>query len=133
MQLLGGHANIVSMRDLFCNEQNDELYIVMDLMDSDLHRIIQSPQTLTDAHNRYFMYQLLRGVKYIHAQGIIHRDLKPGNLLVTRNCELRITDFGLARQHLLASEGKDAGNEDVKPMTQHVVTRWYRIPSHAAS
>ena len=96
----------------------------MDLMDSDLHRIIQSPQTLTDAHNRYFMYQLVRGVIYIHAQGIIHRDLKPGNLLVTRNCELRITDFGLARQQSAALKGGKDDSFDICPMTQHVVTRW---------
>ena len=51
----------------------------------------QSPQALTDAHHRYFMYQLLRGIAYLHDHNIIHRDLKPGNLLVTRNCDLRIT------------------------------------------
>ena len=124
MRVLGAHANVVSISDLFCNKQNDELYIVMELMDSDLHRIIQSPQALTDAHHRYFMYQMVRGVKYMHAQGIIHRDLKPGNLLVTRNCELRITDFGLARQQSVASQGGDA-DLDTGPMTQHVVTRWY--------
>jgi serine/threonine protein kinase len=41
--------------------------------------------------------QLLKGLKFLHDHRIIHRDLKPGNLLVTRSCELRITDFGLAR------------------------------------
>ncbi|EGB05228.1 hypothetical protein AURANDRAFT_31212, partial [Aureococcus anophagefferens] len=128
MRLLGAHTNIVSIHDLFCDVHHDELYIVMDLMDSDLHRIIQSPQTLTDAHNRYFMYQLVRGVIYIHAQGIIHRDLKPGNLLVTRNCELRITDFGLARQQSAALKGGKDDSFDICPMTQHVVTRWYRPP-----
>ncbi len=128
MRLLGAHVNVVSMLDLFCNDCNDELYIVMELMDSDLHRIIQSPQTLSDAHHRYFMYQLVRGVKYIHAHGIIHRDLKPGNLLVTRNCVLRITDFGLARQRSVAAQGGDP-DEDAGPMTQHVVTRWFHVAS----
>lgn len=125
MRLLGLHTNVVSISDIFCNIRNDELYIVMELMDSDLHRIIQSPQSLSDEHHRYFMYQLVRGVKYIHAQGIIHRDLKPGNLLVTRNCELRITDFGLARQQSVASEVGDTNLLDIGPMTQHVVTRWF--------
>lgn len=60
---LGSHPNIVSLEDLFVCEHYDELYIVMELLDSDLHRIIQSPQTLGDAHHRYFMFQLLKGVK----------------------------------------------------------------------
>lgn len=51
------------MEDLFVSEHYDELYIVMELLDSDLHRIIQSPQALGDAHHRYFMFQLLKGVK----------------------------------------------------------------------
>lgn len=53
----------MSLEDLFVSEHYDELYIVMELLDSDLHRIIQSPQALGDAHHRYFMFQLLKGVK----------------------------------------------------------------------
>jgi serine/threonine protein kinase len=127
MKLLGGHANILGVRDLFCDVRENALYIAMELLDSDLHRIIQSPQDLTDAHHRFFMYQLVRGCKYMHERGIIHRDLKPGNLLVTRACELRITDFGLARLQSVCSRGQ-GGDVDAGPMTQHVVTRWYRPP-----
>lgn len=134
MRLLGAHPNIIKLKDLYGIQ--DELYIVMELMDSDLHRIIQSPQTLTEAHHRFFMYQLVRGVKYMHDHGIIHRDLKPGNLLVTRNCELKITDFGLARLQTNSNRRrhdlKNARSADYEgggePMTQHVVTRWYRPP-----
>ena len=60
---LGTHPNIVSLEDLFVNEQLDELYVVMELLDTDLHSIIQSPQALGDVHHRYFMFQLLKGVK----------------------------------------------------------------------
>ena len=97
MRYLGVHENIITLKNLSMKDANDELYIVMELLDSDLHRIIQSSQSLSDAHNRYFMHQLVKGVNYLHKHNVIHRDLKPGNLLVTRNCELRITDFGLAR------------------------------------
>ena len=126
MKVLGRHDNVVSLKNLFVREQDDELYIVMELLDSDLHRIIQSSQPLTDAHNKYFMVQLLRGVKFIHSLGVIHRDLKPGNLLVSKNCELRITDFGLAR--LKAVRYDNSGAEVEEAMTEHVVTRWYRPP-----
>lgn len=135
MRYLSAHPNIITMHDLFADIGDDELYIVMELLDSDLHRIIQSPQPLTDAHNRYFMYQLIRGIKYLHDHKIIHRDLKPGNLLVTRNCDLRITDFGLAREHPKREFESDPNAvmdgdhvEDAERMTQHVVTRWYRPP-----
>ena len=55
MRLLGAHANILGVNDLFCDVRDNALYIAMELLDSDLHRIIQSPQDLTDAHHRFFM------------------------------------------------------------------------------
>ena len=74
-----------------------EVYILTELMQSDLHKIISSPQMLTQDHVKLFLYQILRGVKYLHSAGIIHRDIKPGNLLVNSNCLLKICDFGFAR------------------------------------
>ena len=68
-----------------------------ELMDTDLHQIIRSAQPLSDDHCQYFVYQLLRGLKYIHSAGVLHRDLKPSNLLLNANCDLKICDFGLAR------------------------------------
>lgn len=66
---------------------------------------------------QYFMYQILRGLKYIHSANVLHRDLKPSNLLVNANCDLKICDFGLARP---------TSENDF--MTEYVVTRWYRAP-----
>ena len=66
-------------------------------METDLYRIIYSKQRLTLDHVQYFLYQVLRAVKYIHSANVIHRDLKPSNLLVNSNCDLKICDFGLAR------------------------------------
>ena len=124
MRYLGAHENIITLKDLFLREAEDELYIVMELLDSDLHRIIQSKQALSEAHFRFFMHQVLKGLKFLHDHRIIHRDLKPGNLLVTRSCELRITDFGLARARP-AGKGPNPDESIEEPMTEHVVTRWY--------
>ncbi|XP_053424562.1 mitogen-activated protein kinase 7 isoform X3 [Nycticebus coucang] len=91
-------------------------------MESDLHQIIHSSQPLTLEHVRYFLYQLLRGLKYMHSAQVIHRDLKPSNLLVNENCELKIGDFGMARG-LCTSPA-----EHQYFMTEYVATRWYRAP-----
>lgn len=97
-------------------------YVVLDLMESDLHQIIHSSQPLTLEHARYFLYQLLRGLKYIHSANVLHRDLKPSNLLINENCELKVGDFGMAR-------GLCAKPDEYKYfMTEYVATRWYRAP-----
>ena len=66
---------------------------------------------------QYFLYQILRGLKYIHSANVLHRDLKPSNLLLNANCDLKICDFGLARV-----------TSETDFMTEYVVTRWYRAP-----
>jgi len=117
----GQHANVITLVDLMVDENLDELYIGMECMDTDLHRIIQSSQKLSISHHKHFMYQLVLGIEFLHSHGILHRDLKPANLLVSKNCDLRISDFGLARRAPNATDGKPL-------MTEHVVTRWYRPP-----
>jgi len=116
------HDNVLSALDVVHPgpfELFKEIYIVSELMQSDLHKIIVSPQPLSSDHVKVFLYQILRGLKYLHSAGIIHRDIKPGNLLVNSNCLLKICDFGLARLEEL--------DKNVL-MTQEVVTQYYRAP-----
>lgn len=59
-------------------------------MDTDLHKVLSSETKLESKYVQFFLYQMLRGLKYIHSAGVIHRDLKPSNLLINENCDLRV-------------------------------------------
>ena len=65
-------------------------------METDLYKLLKT-QRLSNDHICYFLYQILRGLKYIHSANVLHRDLKPSNLLLNTTCDLKICDFGLAR------------------------------------
>lgn len=101
LQYLKGHENIVRIHDLLYPRQSVEtfrdLYLVSELLDTDLHLVLKSRQPLEEDHLRFIIFQLVKSLVYIHSSGIIHRDLKPGNLLLTGSCELKVCDFGLAR------------------------------------
>jgi len=129
------HENIVGIIDMMPPSVNyvedfNDVYMVTDLMETDLHRIIYSKQKLSLDHVQYFVYQVLRGLKYIHSCNVLHRDLKPSNLLVNSNCDLKICDFGLARGIYDDSNSMDESNNDrgTLLLTEYVVTRWYRAP-----
>lgn len=115
------HDNVIALKDVMLPADKNsfkDVYLVYDLMDTDLHQIIKSPQPVSNDHCQYFLFQLLCGLKYLHSANILHRDLKPGNLLINADCQLKICDFGLAR----TSSSKN------QFMTEYVVTRWYRAP-----
>ena len=115
------HENVIRIVDVVAPpalEEFTDVYVMYELMDTDLHQIIRSNQPLSDDHCQYFVYQLLRWLKYIHSANALHRDLKPSNLLLNANCDMKICDFGLARTN----------KEDENFMTEYVVTRWYRAP-----
>lgn len=117
------HENLIEVRSIFLpglKEDFEDIYVISELMETDLASIIKSSQCLTDDHCQFFLYQILRGMKYVHSAQVIHRDLKPRNLLVNANCDLKICDFGLARVNFSDKEFQTC------PMTEYVCTRWYR-------
>jgi len=121
LQELNGHENIIRLRNIIKAENNKDLYLVFDHMEADLHHVIRAG-ILEDIHKQYVIYQLLKGMKYIHSAGLIHRDLKPANILINSDCQIKIGDFGLARS--VNATGDDA---NIK-LTDYVATRWYRAP-----
>jgi len=117
------HENIIDIRDFLCEntvESLRDIYIVQSLMETDLHKLLRS-QKLSSDHICYFLYQILRGLKYIHSANVLHRDLKPSNILLNSNCDLKICDFGLARV-------SDPSQDHTGLLTEYVATRWYRAP-----
>ena len=109
-------------------------------METDLYKLLKT-QHLSNDHICYFLYQILRGLKYIHSANVLHRDLKPSNLLLNTTCDLKvllliaiflrlpnkeppfvqICDFGLARV-------ADPTHDHTGFLTEYVATRWYRAP-----
>ncbi|CAG8468960.1 1489_t:CDS:2 [Paraglomus brasilianum] len=114
---------IISILDIVRPEslgKFNEVYLVLELMEADLHGIIRS-QRLSDDHCQYFIYQILRALKALHSANVLHRDLKPSNLLLNANCDLKVCDLGLARN-------ANPSDEQSGFMTEYVATRWYRAP-----
>ncbi|GAY55012.1 hypothetical protein CUMW_161120 [Citrus unshiu] len=123
------HPDIVEIKRIMLPPSKREfkdIYVVFELMESDLHQVIKANDDLTREHHQFFLYQMLRALKYMHTANVYHRDLKPKNILANANCKLKVCDFGLARVAFSDT-----------PMTvfwtDYVATRWYRAPELCGS
>jgi len=123
------HPDIVEIKHIMLPPSAREfkdIYVVFELLETDLHQVIKANDDLSPEHHQFFLYQLLRGLKYIHTAEVFHRDLKPKNILANSDCKLKICDFGLARPSF---------NDMPTTVfwTDYVATRWYRAPELCGS
>ncbi len=95
-----------------------KLTLVFEYLDQDLKKYLDVCDRPDPLIVKSFLFQLLTGVAYCHHHRVLHRDLKPQNLLINREGELKLADFGLAR----------AFGIPVRSYTHEVVTLWYRAP-----
>lgn len=117
------HPNIVKLLNVMRALNGCDLYLVFELMETDLHAVIRSG-ILLPIHRQFVAYQVVRCVRYLHARGVIHRDLKPANILLNSECIVKMADFGLARS--LSNLAKEQANRPL--LTDYIATRWYRSP-----
>lgn len=116
------HPNIVRLLDI-CHgprlEKEMSLYLVFEHVHQDLASYLEKcpPPGLAKDRIKDIIWQILSGVDFLHSHRIVHRDLKPQNLLVTKDGNVKLTDFGLARIY-----------EFYTLLTSVVVTLWYRSP-----
>ncbi|XP_030219799.1 serine/threonine-protein kinase PLK3 [Gadus morhua] len=89
------HKHVVKFSHHFEDQEN--IYIFLELCSrKSLAHIWKARHTLTEPEVRYYLRQIISGLKYLHNRGILHRDLKLGNFFINENMELRLGDFGLA-------------------------------------
>lgn len=111
------HKNIVKLYEVLHSPK--KLTLVFEYVEQDLKKVIDTKKEgLEIKLVKSFLYQLLKGVDYIHKHKVLHRDLKPQNLLISKDNIMKIGDFGLARGYGIP----------VKNYTHEVVTLWYRPP-----
>ncbi|THX23685.1 Pkinase-domain-containing protein [Aureobasidium pullulans] len=114
------HTNVVKLQEVMV-ERND-CFMIFEYLSHDLTGLLNHPSfVLTEGHKKDLAKQLFEGLDYLHKRGVLHRDIKAANILVSRNGELKLADFGLARFY-----NKNAKRK--QDYTNRVITIWYRSP-----
>ncbi len=117
------HKNIVGLEDVIMNYSDSgtpQLFLVFKMMDCDMKKFIKlNNGRIPDPVIKNFLFQIIEGVDFLHANKVFHRDLKPENILLSQEeGRVRICDFGLAR----------TVHQPLRPYTEEVMSLWYRAP-----
>jgi cyclin-dependent kinase 12/13 len=121
------HQNIINLIEIVTSKPSDKnknrgnVYLVFEYMEHDLQGLGDIKINFNLSHIKCILHQVLTGINYIHSNNIIHRDIKGANILINNKGEVKIADFGLARQH-------NPSPHVNKQYTNRVVTLWYRSP-----
>lgn len=90
------HPGIAQVYDY--GEEEGRAYLIMELVVSEpLSQVLREQGRLSADQTLDFVCQAAKALAAAHARGVVHRDIKPGNLLVTEDGQLKLTDFGIAR------------------------------------
>jgi tetratricopeptide (TPR) repeat protein/predicted Ser/Thr protein kinase len=96
------HAYVATVFDVI--EQDDSLLLVMEFIDGrTLTEVLRNDPPDAKTRLRYGL-EITEALSAIHRAGLMHRDLKPGNVMVTTDGHVKVTDFGLARQTVVSSD-----------------------------
>lgn len=92
------HRNIIKLIDVLYNEEKQKMYMIMEFCVAELQEMLENTPDkkfpVWQAHG--YFNQLINGLEYLHSQRIAHKDIKPGNLLLTTDETLKISDLGVA-------------------------------------
>ena len=99
------HPGVANVFDY--GEEDGSAYLVMELVPGEpLSNIIEREKTLPADRVLNIIAQTARALAAAHAQGLVHRDVKPGNILITPDNRIKVTDFGIARSTVQDNLGR---------------------------
>ena len=113
------HPNVIKLKELI--RVVNDAYLIFEYRERDLLKLInerkEKGKSLSNNEIRLVTRQITEGLFCIHKNGFFHRDLKPDNILIGDELEVKIIDFGIAKEI-----------RSVPPFTEYISTRWYRAP-----
>jgi len=84
LQQMDGHENIVQLFNVLKADNDRDIYLIFEYMETDLHAVIRA-NILEEIHKQYIMYQSFKALMYMHSADLVHRDMKPSNLLLNQS------------------------------------------------
>lgn len=124
LNILSSNENIIKLIEALYDEPSGKnlinwgkLALVFELMDMNLYECLKNKKNpLTYQKIKFYMFQVIKSIEFMHRKGVFHRDIKPENILVKGNV-VKLADLGSCK-----------GKHSPAPYTDYISTRWYRAP-----